>query len=141
MAQVWQIGKVARETGLSIHAIRFYARVGLLREPSRTAGGFRLYDQKSVSDLKFIQSAQERGFTLAEIRDLLVLRNRSTKACSRVKSLLQEKLASVRAKRRELEAMERGMSRDLVECQRALRRRHSGRAQPCPFLAELEEQG
>ncbi len=141
MAQVWQIGKVARETGLSIHAIRFYERGGLLKQPVRSGGGFRLYDQKSVRDLKFIQGAQERGFTLAEIRGLLVLRNRNPKACSEVKSLLQEKLASVRLKRRELEAMEKGMSRDLVECQRALRRRHPGRAQPCPLLAKLDQQG
>lgn len=141
MAQVWQIGKVARETGLSIHAIRFYERERLLKQPVRSEGGFRLYDQKSVSDLKFITKAQDRAFTLAEIRQLLDMRRRGTGACSRVKSLLQEKLASVRAKRRELESMERGLRCHLVECQRVLRHQHPGRAQPCPLLAKLDQQG
>lgn len=131
------IGKVAQETGLSIDTIRFYERAGLLREPRRSESGYRLYDQNAVNDLKFIRRAKERGFALAEIRELLVLRRRSAEACPRVKSLLEEKLASVRAKRREIETMEKSLRRSLVECRGELKRRQRGRAESCPVLMRL----
>jgi MerR family copper efflux transcriptional regulator len=137
----FHIGKIARETGLTSDAIRFYEKVGLLKEPLRGESGFRIYGQSAVSDLKFIRKARERGFTLEEIRELRVLRLQKTEACAHVKSLVRRKRAGVRTKRRELQAMERRLSQDLVECQRALKLGHTGRIHTCPLLAKLEESG
>lgn len=65
-----QIGQVAQRTGLSVDAIRFYEKSGLLARPARTQGGYRLYEEREVADLEFIQKAQQLGFSLNEIREL-----------------------------------------------------------------------
>lgn len=131
------IGEVARQTGLSIHTIRFYESERLLPQTPRTESGYRLYSPDNVEHLKFIKKAQALGFSLAEIRELLVLRDRSTDACLHVKSLLEEKLASVRGKRRELETMENELRLTLAQCQRQLKRQRPGREKHCPVLVKL----
>jgi DNA-binding transcriptional MerR regulator len=65
-----QIGQVAQKTGLSVDAIRFYEKPGLLPRTSRTQSGYRLYQEREIADLEFIQKAQRLGFSLAEIREL-----------------------------------------------------------------------
>ena len=135
------IGGVARQTGLSIHTIRFYEAQRLLPEAPRTESGYRVYSEGDIVDLRFIRSAQELGFSLAEIRELAILRSRSTEACGHVKSLLAEKLASVRAKRQELEKMEKDLWRSLAQCERRLKRPHPGGGQPCPVLVRLGREG
>lgn len=131
------IGEVSRQTGLSIHAIRFYEAEGLLPEPTRTGSGYRLFSPQAVGQLQFIRKAQQLGFSLHEIRELLVLRDRDTDACSHVKSLVEEKLASVRAKVQELTAVEADLKRVLTECNRQLKRHRPGAAGQCPVLAKL----
>jgi MerR family transcriptional regulator, mercuric resistance operon regulatory protein len=131
------IGEVSRQTGLSMHAIRFYEAEGLLPEPARTGSGYRLFSPQAVCQLEFIRKAQQLGFSLGDIRELLVLRDRDTSACSHVKSLVEEKLASVRAKERELAAMEADLKRVLTECNRNLKRHRRGAAGRCPVLAKL----
>ena len=74
MPQGLQIGTLALQTGLTVDAIRFYEKSGLLKRPARTEGGFRLFRQEDALDLRFIQEAQELGFSLQEIRELLILR-------------------------------------------------------------------
>ncbi len=135
------IGEVARQTGLSVHTIRYYETERLLPEAPRTESGYRVYATENVEDLKFIRKAQELGFSLAEIRELLVLRSRSTGASCHVKALIEERLKSVRAKRRELEMMERDLRRSLVECQRQLTRQHPDKGHPCPVLRKLGRKG
>src|SRR5690348_6617069 len=114
------IGEVSRQTGLSVHTIRFYEAEGLLPEPARTDSGYRIFSPQTVDQLKFIRKAQELGFSLGEIRELLVLRDRSTSPCSHVKSLVEDRLANVRRKLRELEAMEKALTNVLAECKREL---------------------
>ncbi len=131
------IGEVSRKTGLSVHTIRFYEAERLLREAARTDSGYRLFSPQTVDQLNFIRKAQVLGFSLEEIRELLVLRDRSTSACSHVKSLVEEKLASVRGKLRELEAVEKDLRSVLAECKRQLKRRHPGGQGRCPVLVKL----
>jgi DNA-binding transcriptional MerR regulator len=130
------IGDVSRQTGLSVHTIRFYEAEGLLREAARTDSGYRVFSPQTVEQLNFIRKAQELGFSLDEIRELLVLKDRSTNACSHVKSLVEEKLASVRGKLRELEAIEKDLKGVLTECKRELKHRHSVGGH-CPVLVKL----
>ncbi len=72
-----QIGKVASQTGISIDAIQFYERGGLLAKPARSEGGYRLYHQQDIQHLKFIRRAQALGFSLQEIRELLLIQKRA----------------------------------------------------------------
>lgn len=131
------IGQVARQTGLSIHAIRFYEREGLLKEPVRSEGGYRVFDEQTVSDVKFIRRAQELGFSLAEIRELLVLRRSSDQACPHVRDLLRQKLSIVEDKVRELEGLREDLKAALRVCNRDLKRHKAGAEKHCPVLEKL----
>jgi DNA-binding transcriptional MerR regulator len=131
------IGEVSRRTGLSVHTIRFYEAEGLLREAARTDSGYRVFSPQALDQLNFIRKAQELGFSLEEIRELLVLRDRNTSACSHIMALVEEKLASVRSKLRELETMEKDLTNVLAECKRQLRHPHPGGEGRCPVLVKL----
>ncbi len=70
-----QIGDVADRTGLSLRTIRHYEEVGLLPEPQRSAGGFRLYTQEAIERLLLIKRMKPLDFTLDEMRDLIDVRD------------------------------------------------------------------
>lgn len=137
MPQKWQIGVVARETGLTVDAIRFYEKCGLLQRPARTEGGYRLFRPDDVHDLKFIRKAQDLGFSLQEIRELLFLQGESIEVCDHVRELLNQKLETVRGKIAELRELERGLEDSLRKCDRRLRRSGAAHADPCPVLNGL----
>jgi DNA-binding transcriptional MerR regulator len=107
VSQAAKIGQVAQETGLSIDTIRFYEKQGLLKRSPRTEGGFRLFALSDIETLKFVRKAQELGFSLNEIRELLILRSDHVPACSHVKELLDQKLTTVEQKITELHSLER----------------------------------
>lgn len=134
----WHIGRVAREIGISIHTIRFYERMGLLKPPVRTRGRFRVFDEAAVRDLKFIRKAHELGFTLAEIRELLILRRGSPRACSHVRDLLSQALQRVNEKVNELIRLQNELKRGLRKCKRDLKQAGEEREEFCPVLEELE---
>lgn len=128
-----QIGTVAKNTGLSPDAIRFYERCGLLEKPSRTEGGFRLYRDSHVAGLIFIRKAQRLGFSLDEIRELTELRRAGDHACSQVMALLQNKVGLIRRKIQELTNLEQDLRASLAMCRRQLRRNARPRNR-CPVL-------
>ncbi len=66
--------ELAREAGVNIHTVRYYESRGLLPEPPRTRSGYRKYGQEHVEHIRFIKRAQDLGFTLEEINELLSLR-------------------------------------------------------------------
>jgi DNA-binding transcriptional MerR regulator len=115
-----RIGQVAHKTGLSIDTIRFYEKQGLLKRSPRTEGGFRLFGSGEIEALKFVRKAQELGFSLSEIRELLVLRAEHVPACSHVKELLDQKLTAVEKKIMELQSLERSLKLALRKCKRGL---------------------
>jgi len=86
-----KIGSVAREIGMSIDTIRFYEKEGLVKRPGRSEGGFRLFGPRQIQDLKFIRKSQELGFSLNEIRELLMVRDKSIPSCSHVRELLERR--------------------------------------------------
>src|SRR5829696_9197496 len=98
MGQGLQIGTAAKATGLTVDTIRFYQKSGLLKAPRRTSSGYRLFSNAEIEDLHFIAKAQDLGFSLAEIRELVLLRGEKARACPEVRSLIERKLASVREK-------------------------------------------
>ena len=138
MSGSWHIGRVARETALSVHAIRFYEREGLLKAPLRSEGRFRVFDQENVRELSFIRKAQELGFSLTEIRELLVLRRTSPQACLHVRDLLSKALGRVDGKIEELVKLQSELQAALRKCNRDLKRSGNKPEKSCPVLQELE---
>jgi DNA-binding transcriptional MerR regulator len=137
MAQTVQIGKVARETGLSVDSIRFYEKEGLLQEPARSDGGFRLYTAADIEHLRFIRSAQELGFSLAEIRELLLIKDERTEACTHVRDLIQSRLGAIRGKIEDLRLLERHLKQALHKCDDALGDGDATAHEHCPVLEEI----
>src|SRR5690349_24622201 len=91
-----QIGIVAKKSGLSVDAIRFYERNALLPRAARTQGEFSQYGESDIETLAFIRRGQGLGFKLSEIRSLLKLRGNRLQPCAPVHRRLQEKLVDVR---------------------------------------------
>lgn len=124
---------------MTVDAIRFYEKRGLLPKAQRTAGHFRVYSPGDLERLRFIRQMQALGFSLKEIRELVDLRGRKTEACETVRQLLQEKLASTRTKVRQLKQLEAELLADLSKCNEELRHRRKHRPCPCPILEEAEK--
>jgi len=127
-----QIGIVAKRIGLSVDAIRFYERNGLLPRPPRTEGGFRRYGENDVETLAFVRRAQGLGFKLSEIRGLLRFRGNRLQPCAPVQRRLQEKLADVQQKLSDLHKLEHELRLALRSCNKELRKRDAH----CPILSE-----
>jgi DNA-binding transcriptional MerR regulator len=132
----FQIGQVAQRTGLSVDAIRFYEKAGLLPRPARTQGGYRLYQEQEVADLEFIQRAQHLGFSLNEIRELFSIQRHPHEVCVHVRDLIAQKLDIVRAKIAELQRMETELAGALRKCRTALRE-PSKHQDSCPVLEAI----
>lgn len=123
MAQGIQIGQVARETGLTVDAIRFHEKQRLLKPAPRTEGGFGLFSGQDLEHSQLIRRAQEPGFSPGEIRELLALQGERIEACSRVQDMLTAKMGVVRRKISGLRKLERQLAADLEQCERRLRTR------------------
>ena len=134
-----QIGTLSRESGLSVDAIRFYEKQRLLQTSRRSGGGFRLFGQEQLSALRFIKSAQELGFSLDEIRELLTLRSDTGRACPKMQGLLQAKLASVEEKISSLRTIRNELRVALRKCEAALGEAASSADANCPVLADISQ--
>jgi len=136
--QPLHIGDVARQTGLTVDAIRFYEKERLLQQPPRTSGGFRLFTAQDVERVRFIRQVQELGFSLSEVKELLVLRSGSVEACSRVRGLLEQKLTKVRHHIDELQKLEEELRSAVQKCDRVQKRSHGNR-KSCPVLEPVDQ--
>jgi len=130
-----QIGIVAKKIGVSVDAIRFYERNGLLPKPPRTEGGFRRYGQNDIEILAFVRRVQGLGFKLREIRGLLTLRRNRLQPCAPVQRRLQEKLADVQRKLSDLHKLEHELHLALRSCNRELHKR----GVHCPILRKSDK--
>ena len=93
------IGTAAREAGVGVETIRFYERRGLVEQPLKPAfGGFRVYSDDVVHRVRFIRQAQELGFSLKEIDELLSLRADPAIDCGDVRARARAKLDEVNDK-------------------------------------------
>jgi DNA-binding transcriptional MerR regulator len=126
-----KIGDVARLAELSVDAVRFYEREGLLGRVRRTPAGQRQYDGEVVRRLAFVRRATALGFSLAEVKGLLTLRVSARTPCERVRERTIAKLADIDRRIDELQAMRGALARLAENCgdDRA--------AGGCPFLDEL----
>ena len=127
-------GLLAREGGVHGETIRFYEKKGLLKEPERTAAGYRHYPPDTVQRVRFIKRSQELGFTLAEIGELLRLRAKPQGRSGAVKRLASEKLRVIDEKITDLQRMRQALGKITAECDGV------GPVSHCPILTAMEEQ-
>jgi Cu(I)-responsive transcriptional regulator len=126
------IGKLAKTVNASIDTIRYYEREGLI-EPSRVrASGYREFNERSVEHLKFILRAKKLGFSLKQIKDLLMLKESPDTTCMDVRSLAEQKLDQVKAKISALRQMEKQLKQLVDAC------RNTGE-EDCPIMTNLKE--
>jgi MerR family mercuric resistance operon transcriptional regulator len=108
------ISDLARDADVNVETIRYYERIGLLRQPPKPARGWRRYEDSALHRILFVKRAQHLGFTLAEIQELLGLRtSNSPRTCARVAKKTSVKLELIDEKIRDLKAM-RSVLADLV---------------------------
>jgi len=127
------IGQVATAADVNIQTIRYYERRGLFPTPRRTPAGYRQYAEDAVARLRFIKHAQELGFSLKEIHDLLTLRIRHSGACDAVERRTRAKIALVEGKFGELQRLRRTLEHLAAAC--AARQPTAD----CPVLEVLED--
>lgn len=129
------IGQVAAAAAVNIQTIRYYERRGLVAPPRRTPSGYRQYGEDAVHRMRFIRHAQELGFSLREIGELLNLRVKSAGACDAVARQTRQKIATVERRIADLQRMQRTLERLARAC--AARRP----TEECPILEALEDHG
>lgn len=123
------IGRLAQAAGVGVETVRYYQRRGLLREPPRGYGSARRYGAADVERLRFIRAAQELGFSLAEVGELLGLERGGS--CRAVERLAQAKLAIVQRRIAGLKRIEETLQGLVRKCESA-----HGKLR-CPIIASL----
>jgi MerR family copper efflux transcriptional regulator len=126
------IGELAEAAGVGVETVRFYERKKLIAQPARPQSGFRRYDDDVVRRIRFIREAQELGFTLAEIRQLLELRLDPRRSCADVKSEALMKIADIDEKMSALRVMRKALVEITESCS------GEGPTSECPILDAIE---
>ena len=124
------IARLAAASGVNLETVRYYERIGLMPEPARTAKGYRSYGEEQVRRLSFIRRAREIGFSIGEIRELLVLGEPGRASCAAVQTLTAAHLAEIRAKIADLGKLEAILAGALERCRMEA-------APACPVLDML----
>ena len=124
------IGELSQRTGVNIETIRYYERVGVMPNPSRSEGGHRLYDGGHLKRLDFVKRSRELGFGLDDIRELLGLVDGGAFTCAEVHTIATSHLEDVKRKISDLRRMERVLKSMAAECSR-------GDVPECPIIDSL----
>ena len=127
-----KIGEVAERSGVNLQTIRYYEREGLLPKPPRLSSGYRVFPESAVRRVRFIKRAQELGFTLAEIRELLSLRIDAVGDSSQVRVLARAKIRDIDEKIHTLTAIKEALTSVTDRCSGC------GPASECPILDSID---
>ncbi len=127
------IGEVAARSDVNIQTIRFYERKGLVLPDARNAAGYRQYTDVAVRRVRFIKHAQEIGFSLKEIGELLSLRVDEETTCADVRGKAQEKIVAVELKIRNLQHVREALLGLVARCD------VDRPVSDCPILEALDE--
>lgn len=125
-------GQLATAAGINVETLRYYEQRNLIPEPPRRESGYRIYPESSVERIRFIKSAQELGFTLEEIKELLALRVDESATKSDVRTHAEEKVAHIDAKIAALTQMRTALTHMIDQCH------GDGPTSDCPILEAIE---
>ena len=131
--EVMSIGELSKMTGVGIETIRYYERLGLLKPIARKNSGYRVFNRDSYRTLRFLKHAQELGFALSEIKDLLRLRADKESRCNDVKARAEKHLKEVKEKIEKLNSIQDVLSKLIDQCH------HRKTNDSCPILNCFEE--
>ena len=130
-----RIGQVAKEANVNIQTIRYYERNNLIPAPPRTESGYRQYSQDHVARVKFIKRAQELGFSLKEIVELLSLKVESDTICSDMQKQAEAKIITIETKIQMLQRINQTLTDLVNSC------RENKLTNECPILTVLDKEG
>ncbi len=125
-------GQLAKKTNVKKETIRYYERRGLLNKPPRTESGYRQYPQEAVSRIRFIKRAQELGFSLKEISELLSLRVDKNTTCGDFKNIAEVKISEIADKIHSLNEIKKALTKLVALCS------GEGPTGECPIIETLE---
>ena len=128
------ISQVAKRAEVNIQTIRYYERQGLLAPTPRTEAAYRIFSAESVRRIRFIKRAQELGFSLKEIKDLLSLRIDAHTTQADIRNRTQTKIADVEHKILHLQAIHASLLRMAEDCSGC------GPLKDCPILESLDQE-
>lgn len=126
------IGTLSRRTGTKVQTIRYYEQIGLMREPGRTEGGQRRYNDADLDRLAFIRHSRDLGFPLDAIRELLDLTDHPERSCAEADEIARRQLIHVEQRIRRLEALKTELTRMIEECS-------GGRIAACRVIEVLRD--
>lgn len=128
----YKIGEVARRTDVNKETVRYYEKRELIPTPDRRRSGYRIFTQRHIDQIKFIKRAQQLGFTLSEIKELLELRLDEETSCSEIKKEARQKYQDVTQKIKDLRQIQETLVDLIDSCS-------EGRPiDDCPILNALE---
>jgi MerR family mercuric resistance operon transcriptional regulator len=134
--RTWTISQLAHDAGVNVETVRYYERIGLLRQPRKPSRGWRQYDREALRRIRFIKRGQELGFTLVEIQELLTLRGSSSpRTCESVSKKAGTKIEQIEAKVADLLAMRDVLAGLAAACP------EDGAGAKCPILDALYPDG
>ena len=129
------IGEVAKQAHVCIETLRYYERTGLVVSPPRSESNYRLYPQETVRRVQFIKRAQQLGFSLKEITELLALRATPQTPCADIRTRTLAKITAIEEKIRVLHAMKHALTQLVAACP------GQGEITVCPILASFDIEG
>ena len=135
MSNEMRIGEVAAQAGVNVQTLRYYERRGLLEEPERRPSGYRTYAPEVVRLVLFIKKAQDLGFTLKEIAELLRLRESRPRNGAQVRGLAETKIYEIDERVRQLRAIRKALTILVASCT------CQGATLECPILEALDNEG
>lgn len=111
------ISQVAKEANVNIETIRYYERCGLIPEPPRSESGYRLFPLETVERIKFIKRTQELGFTLSEIKKLLMITdNEKDFDSEEILHFATQKIHEIESKIRDLQIIKSSLEDSSAKC-------------------------
>jgi MerR family mercuric resistance operon transcriptional regulator len=125
------IGELARRSGSNVETIRYYERAGIIPEPPRSPGRYRVYDDDHLKRLLFVRRARELGFTLDRVRKLLELSDRGAPRAE-VRPVAASHLVDVRRRIADLQKMESVLAEALERCE-------CSQEPGCPVIEALQQ--
>lgn len=125
-------GVVAQRAGVNSETVRYYEQRGLIPAPNRNEAGYRIYTEDYIERIQFIKRAQELGFSLKKIEELLQLRVDAGADMGEVKVLVEEKIDDVEEKISDLKRMKKALSSLAESCC------GQGSTSACPILDAMK---
>ena len=130
-----KVGEVAKKSGVNVQTLHYYERVGILKPKTRLDSGYRVYDDTAVRIIQFIKHAQELGFSLDEIQELLSLRADKKSKCRPVQASAIRHLNDVEKKIAKLKVIQQTLQSLITDCKK------NKTDSECPLLNCLDSEG